>query len=485
NAQDNVFMGKYAGHIMTSGDSNVFIGRSAGAENTTGSENIFIGLGAGQKSDAGKYNVAIGSLSGEKIEGTVYGTYVGMYSGQHNTTGSGNSFFGYSAGRSNTTGEQNTFIGESAGRDNTVGKYNTFVGYYAGRHNIGTEQALPRGSFNTFLGYRSGHENQDGYGNTFLGMQSGYANVSGSFNTFVGESCAQHHTAGSFNTFIGRQSGDNANVSSSVFLGLRAGANATRSHTLYIANSDTNDPLIYGEFDTPMVKINGELNTTKAITASFEGSTDKAALKMMEISVNNTNTAKKSDVGFAMTNARENFTWSFRTWEPDSGFAISKYGNGGTKEFRLYDSDPTDATTVVLQLANGAWCDGVWHNTSSRSMKQDIQPLSTKEALEAFKKLKPVTYAYKANPTDPKVGFIAEDVPELVADPKHKSLSAMDMVALLTKVVQVQEEKLAAKEVEMKKLQKRVEKMETIMSNLSLHIENSNEGKLSLSTMGE
>ena len=243
--------------------------------------------------------------------------------------------------------------------------------------------------------------------------------------------------------------------------------------------------------------INGELNTTKAITASFSGDTSKAALKMMDISVNNTDNSQKSDVGFAMTNARENFTWSFRTWEPDSGFAIAKYGNGGTKEFRLYDSDPTDATTVVLQLANGAWCDGVWHNTSSRSMKQDIQPLSTKEALEAFKKLQPVTYAYKANPTDPKVGFIAEDVPELVADPKHKSLSAMDMVALLTKVVQVQEKtlgetktELKAKDAEIKKMKadmqakqqqqdEKIARLETLLTNLALDTSSSKKENIS------
>ncbi|WP_297525492.1 tail fiber domain-containing protein, partial [Sulfurovum sp.] len=180
-----------------------------------------------------------------------------------------------------------------------------------------------------------------------------------------------------------------------------------------------------------------------------------------------------------------------------SGFAIAKYGNGGTKEFRLYDSDPTDATTVVLQLANGAWCDGVWHNTSSRSMKQDIQPLSTKEALEAFKKLQPVTYAYKANPTDPKVGFIAEDVPELVADPKHKSLSAMDMVALLTKVVQVQEKtlgetktELKAKDAEIKKMKadmqakqqqqdEKIARLETLLTNLALDTSSSKKENIS------
>ena len=50
--------------------------------------------------------------------------------------------------------------------------------------------------------------------------------------------------------------------------------------------------------------------------------------------------------------------------------------------------------------------------------------------------LEPVTYKYKANPQEGKVGFIAEDVPELVATNDRKGLSALDITAVLTKVVQ-------------------------------------------------
>jgi hypothetical protein len=43
------------------------------------------------------------------------------------------------------------------------------------------------------------------------------------------------------------------------------------------------------------------------------------------------------------------------------------------------------------------------------------------------------------------VGFIAEDVPELVARKDRKSLSPMDIVAVLTKVVQEQKQSLDEK----------------------------------------
>jgi hypothetical protein len=50
-----------------------------------------------------------------------------------------------------------------------------------------------------------------------------------------------------------------------------------------------------------------------------------------------------------------------------------------------------------------------------------------------------VTFAYRDAPGDPRVGFIAEDVPDLVARPGRTTLSALEIVAVLTKVVQEQQ----------------------------------------------
>jgi hypothetical protein len=50
-----------------------------------------------------------------------------------------------------------------------------------------------------------------------------------------------------------------------------------------------------------------------------------------------------------------------------------------------------------------------------------------------------VKYNYKESKDETYLGFIAEDVPELVATNDRKGLSPMDMVAMLTKVVQEQQ----------------------------------------------
>lgn len=62
------------------------------------------------------------------------------------------------------------------------------------------------------------------------------------------------------------------------------------------------------------------------------------------------------------------------------------------------------------------------------------------------------------------MGFIAEDVPELVAVNGRDALSALEIAALLTKVVQEQAKTLQAKEEKIKSLERRLERLEKILA---------------------
>jgi hypothetical protein len=99
-----------------------------------------------------------------------------------------------------------------------------------------------------------------------------------------------------------------------------------------------------------------------------------------------------------------------------------------------------------LQMASGAFVSaaGVWTDASSRALKQDIRDLTLQEARGALDQLAPVRYTSKIDPTEQHVGFIAEDVPDLVATKDRKALSPMDIVAVLTRVVQEQQKSLEA-----------------------------------------
>jgi hypothetical protein len=111
-----------------------------------------------------------------------------------------------------------------------------------------------------------------------------------------------------------------------------------------------------------------------------------------------------------------------------------------------------------LQMASGArvTTGGVWTNASSREYKENIQKLSSHEALLALNKLDPVKYNYKVDKNEKHVGFIAEDVPELVATQDRKSLSSMDIVAVLTKVLQEQQKTISELNDKVKRLEQQI-----------------------------
>jgi trimeric autotransporter adhesin len=147
-----------------------------------------------------------------------------------------------------------TFIGSGAGASSSLnGEYNAYFGYNAGNDNV-------YGDYNVFLGYKAGVVNASGNGNTFAGYEAGYMNTSGSFNICIGHFAGYANETNHFNTYIGALTGLNNKGSRNVFIGLFAGYTETSgSDLLYVANSGTSTPLIYGDFDTYLLKINGSL----------------------------------------------------------------------------------------------------------------------------------------------------------------------------------------------------------------------------------
>jgi hypothetical protein len=97
-----------------------------------------------------------------------------------------------------------------------------------------------------------------------------------------------------------------------------------------------------------------------------------------------------------------------------------------------------------IHASSGAYLStaGVWTDASSREYKENIRDLTEEDAMAVLKDLKPSRFNYKADASDEYLGFIAEDVPDLVATEGRKGLSPMDIVAVLTKVVQKQQQEI-------------------------------------------
>ncbi|MCG6881145.1 MAG: tail fiber domain-containing protein [Deltaproteobacteria bacterium] len=159
---------------------------------------------------------------------------------------------------------------------------------------------------------------------------------------------------------------------------------------------------------------------------------------------------------------------SFEFWISDNGHTASKgivtleavrdggdqngkleilTASGGSLNYRMsiasngYVGIGNRNPSYPLQMGSGAYVStgGVWINASSRAYKQDIKSLTREDAAKTLTALEPVQFSYKADPEEQHIGFIAEDVPDLVASKDRKGMSAMDVVAVLTKVVQDQQ----------------------------------------------
>jgi hypothetical protein len=114
-----------------------------------------------------------------------------------------------------------------------------------------------------------------------------------------------------------------------------------------------------------------------------------------------------------------------------------------------------------IHISSGAYlASGTWTNASSRELKDNIRDLPADAAAQTLASLKPVTFNYKTDAQWHHVGFIAEDVPDLVASPDRKGLSSMDIVAVLTRVVQEQRQQLANQDRELMEQRQRLSAQE-------------------------
>lgn len=172
-----------------------------------------------------------------------------------NTTGDTNLALGVDALSSNLTGSNNVAIGGDALRVNITSN-NLAIGYQA-------MFSTTNGNGNLAIGYRSLRANVGGDGNVAIGYQALLSATNPDDAVVIGNSAGQ--SIGDRSVAIGFEAGQTATGADCIFIGHQAGENATGNHKLYIANTNTANPLIYGEFDNGLVRVNGSSSATSAI----------------------------------------------------------------------------------------------------------------------------------------------------------------------------------------------------------------------------
>ncbi len=248
---------------------------------------------AGEGAAAGNYGASYGYYAGNAsaYQHNYYNSFFGAYSGKYtNASGSYNSFFGGHSGYNNSTGGDNSFFGRHSGYFNTSGSFNNFVG-----------------------------------------TQSGFYNTTGRYNAFFGPLAGFSNKTGSYNIAIGYLAGAGADVSNGVYIGKYAGNNETTSNKLYIETSASTTPLIWGDFATNDVRINGDLDITQVLTldyAQINGTANRSGL--LEI-------GKNGNYGWSGVSVEHTSTsaWSFMGNQTNAGI----YDDYNNEWALLYDEN--------------------------------------------------------------------------------------------------------------------------------------------------
>jgi hypothetical protein len=253
--------------------SNVtLIGHNAGSV-VTGNHNTGFGLNALNLTTSSLYNTAIGSnsLGGSNSGGA--NTAVGYNSLNANTTGSQNAALGINSLRKNKTGSNNLGIGTYALQENLNGANNMAIGTSSlgnlktGQSNtaIGTlalgdagltevEEGSSLASRNVGVGFNANRRLRIGNDNISIGNSSAFNMLDGSNNISIGSGALVNAT----------------NSVGNIAIGYQAAQNESGSNKLYIANSGTPTPLVYGDFSAKFLSI-GDVPVAKRDAVASSG----------------------------------------------------------------------------------------------------------------------------------------------------------------------------------------------------------------------
>ena len=263
----------------------------------------------------------------------------------------------------------NSFFGTSTGQATTDGSYNSFFGYDAGKANI-------TGINNCFFGSGVGQDNTTGFNNSFFGLDAGASNTTGGSNCFFGIGSGFHITTQQNVIAIGALAGPTSE-------------GMARSDRLYIDVERTDEPLIYGEFNNDLVRINGVLQLGPNTFAGGIGG-DEGIIKSPR--------SAGSDI-FVIAN---------------DGIQV-RIGEVGTEEgtFEIFNGAANDRVFFIredgfTEIDGDLEVTGTINGSSDINRKKNFQAVNASEVLSKISELEITEWQYKGS-SDRHIGPMAQD----------------------------------------------------------------------------
>lgn len=492
------------------GSLNTSVGYQTLANISYGSNNTAVGSYALNLNDGGYGNSAFGQ-SALSINTGSSNTAMGARALILNTTGNSNTANGVEALYGNNTGSNNVAIGNSALHDNIAGSNAVAIGKSAmvysnntttayDNHNVAigfeslrgsTTPANNTGNFNTAIGYQTLLNNSTGQENSAIGDQALLFNATGRYNTATGRSSLSSNVSGYYNTAtgyaaLGNTTGEqntaigatalynNSTGSGNVAIGYNAGYNELGSNKLYIENSNSATPLIYGEFNNDIVKINGQIKVNRVTTVGNE------------MQINNANNYVHGNGNQIFGNGSDEFLMSSRESSNETagiygdGNAVSIWspgdGNQGQAAALVYfldedffdgsNTNPYDNTALKSYISPA----GAYVQISDKNKKENI--VKIENALEKINQINGYTYQFKLAPAEVEKGdkpikssgVLAQELKEVLPEAVQQSDNGdyfVDYAAitpLLIEALKEQNKKIQTLEQRLKTIEEKIGK---------------------------
>jgi len=307
------------------GIDNLAFGTNSLENTTTGDRNISVGTQCMRRLTHGSANTAIG-----------YGAAIFGY-GFTDCVAIGNQSM-----RNQLIGGGNVVIGTQAMFTNQYSGLNVAIGYqalYSMNHAVATANA-----YNTAVGTWAMQNASTGILNTGIGAFALQAVGTGSSNVAMGYGAGQT-VAKSSCVLLGREAGYQIG-SSSICIGYQAGYSETGSNRLYIHNSNSTTPLIYGLFSGTGAGVLIRSQATDGVPLIVRGIASQAS-NLQEWQNSSSQVLVSFDgVGGAIFNEQGAATADFRVESDTEANMVFLDANGGT-DGALYLGGSTNGVKII------------------------------------------------------------------------------------------------------------------------------------------
>ncbi|MCP4713061.1 MAG: hypothetical protein GY869_30905 [Planctomycetes bacterium] len=330
------------------------------------------------------------------------------------------------------------------------------------------------GTVNIFVGQGAGNSTTSGIYNSAMGYQALGDNTIGYYNVSVGHQANLNNQEGSRNTMIGFQAGrgnTNHSKDGNVFIGHQAGYSEMGDDKLYIDNSDTSAPLIYGDFASNTLGINGDLgigtmfpaNKLSVVgTANVSsnvgiGSTDPSDILHVDNYSGDTSAkirAKSGGQSSLKLFESGDFGFEFQYDGADDKLYLFSRNFTGNEAVRMtwlkngyvgIGSSTPERRLYVNGDAGGA---EAWHNDSDARLKKNVATIEN--ALQKVQQLRGVEFEWNESENHPEgkqIGFIGQEtekvIPEVVdVIDGNYSMQYAPLTALLVEAVKQQQKQI-------------------------------------------